>query len=304
MTAKSPSCVSSRVIRRCISSLLRRNRASHCGVDDPRQQQIILVAGWEKHRVRDAESAEAIPGIFLVSVATGSKHRLTKPDVSGSGDWSPAYSPDGRSPVFQRNAGSARRSLCIPRLSDRDGNLRDPPSRIPLDFTDLTSYSSWSAGGEALILTRASGLFRVPKAGGKAEPLPFADASEPTVSRDGSKLVFSQALRDTDIYRVQLQTGEVKKIISSTRRDDEAYLSADGRRVAFISHRSGADTLWVADSDGGRAVPLVTFGGPSIGTPHWSPDGEEIAFDSLRGRFFSYLCHRVKRWNMAADYDR
>lgn len=235
----------------------------------------------ESIALREAESAEASPGIFLVSVATGSKHRLTKTDVSGSGDWSPAYSPDGRSLVFQRNAGSARRTFLYCASVRHDGNLRGPPSRIPLDVPDLSSYASWSAGGQALILARASGLFRVSKAGGKAEPLPFADASEPAVSRDGSKLVFSQALRDTDIYRVQLQTGEVKKIIASTRRDNEASLSADGRRVAFISERSGADTLWVADSDGNWTVPLVTFGGPSIGTPRWSPDGEEIAFDSL-----------------------
>jgi Tol biopolymer transport system component len=183
--------------------------------------------------------------------------------------------------VFQRNAGSARRTVLYSASVRNDGSLRSPPSRIPLDVADLTSYGSWGAGGKALILGRTSGLFRVSKAGGKAEPLPFADASEPAVSRDGSKLVFSQALRDTDIYRVQLQTGEVKKIIASTRRDNEASLSADGRRVAFISERSGADALWVADSDGSRAVPLVSFGGPSIGTPHWSPDGQEIVFDSL-----------------------
>ena len=160
MTARSPSCASSRLIRRCISSLLWAEPSVHCGVGEPGQQQIVLVARWPKHAVRDAESAEAIPGIFLVSVATGSKHRLTKTGISESGDWSPAYSRDGRSLVFQRNAGSARSTLLYSASVRHDGNLRGPPSRVPLDVADLASYGSWSNGGRALILARASGLFR------------------------------------------------------------------------------------------------------------------------------------------------
>ena len=88
--------------------------------------------------VRDAESAEAIPGIFLVSVATRSKHRLTKTDVYGYGDSSPAYSPDGRSLLFQRNAGSSRRTLLYSADVGRDGTfevrLRGFPSTLPISL--------------------------------------------------------------------------------------------------------------------------------------------------------------------------
>jgi hypothetical protein len=37
----------------------------------------------------------------------------------------------------------------------------------------------------------------------------------------------------------------------------------------------------MCDSDGRNPVPLTSFGGPDVGSPHWSPDGQLIAFDSL-----------------------
>lgn len=35
----------------------------------------------------------------------------------------------------------------------------------------------------------------------------------------------------------------------------------------------------MCDADGGNAVQITHFGGPVAGTPRWSPDGRQIAFD-------------------------
>jgi Tol biopolymer transport system component len=37
----------------------------------------------------------------------------------------------------------------------------------------------------------------------------------------------------------------------------------------------------VCDADGQNPVPTTSFGGPDVGSPRWSPNGEQIAFDSL-----------------------
>jgi dipeptidyl aminopeptidase/acylaminoacyl peptidase len=49
--------------------------------------------------------------------------------------------------------------------------------------------------------------------------------------------------------------------------------------VVFASNRSGPRELWVGDADGNNAQPITRFNGPVPGTPRWSPDGREIAFD-------------------------
>jgi Tol biopolymer transport system component len=47
--------------------------------------------------------------------------------------------------------------------------------------------------------------------------------------------------------------------------------------VAFVSNRSGAAEVWVADKDGGRAERLTSIGA-NPGYPRWSPDGKTLAF--------------------------
>jgi Tol biopolymer transport system component len=63
--------------------------------------------------------------------------------------------------------------------------------------------------------------------------------------------------------------------------DFDPALSADGRRLAFSSARSGgANDIWVADADGAQAVQLTHGPGESQSIPRWSPDGRRIAFQS------------------------
>jgi Tol biopolymer transport system component len=50
--------------------------------------------------------------------------------------------------------------------------------------------------------------------------------------------------------------------------------------VAFRSNRSGSHEIWVADSEGRNPTQITHSGGTLTGTPRWSPDGNEIAFDS------------------------
>jgi len=56
--------------------------------------------------------------------------------------------------------------------------------------------------------------------------------------------------------------------------------STDGRRIAFMSARTGPREIWVADASGANSRQLTHGPGPFQQAPRWSPDGQSVAFES------------------------
>jgi DNA-binding winged helix-turn-helix (wHTH) protein len=83
------------------------------------------------------------------------------------------------------------------------------------------------------------------------------------------------------IYREASGVGpvpSVRTIISGPGGNAAPQISPDGRRIAFMSNRSGPWQIWVSDLDGSNPAQLSFT--ESAGTPRWSPDGRNIAFDA------------------------
>jgi hypothetical protein len=154
----------------------------------------------------------------------------------------------------------------------------------------------WSPDGRSLLCETRAGLFRIPKGGGTAEPLPFPDAAEPSAAQRGGRLVYVRSTRDVDIFALPGQGGRGAPVavISSTRMDGAPSYSSDGKRIAFVSDRTGSNQVWVSDI-GGQFAEQVTASGVAIpGCPRWSPDGQSIAFDSTSPSGSHIFVVRVK----------
>jgi dipeptidyl aminopeptidase/acylaminoacyl peptidase len=62
-------------------------------------------------------------------------------------------------------------------------------------------------------------------------------------------------------------------------QDSGARWSPDGRRIAYLSRRSGSQQVWIIDAQGDRPARQVTdVDGGVLSAPAWSPDGRHLAY--------------------------
>ena len=105
----------------------------------------------------------------------------------------------------------------------------------------------------------------------------------PDATPDGSSVVFAvtryeleTATTWSEIWRLDATGGEPRQMTFGRHLDSDPKLSSDGRRIAFLSDRSGDSQVWVMATDGGEARQLTSFPG-GVTQPRWSPDGRWLA---------------------------
>jgi hypothetical protein len=218
--------------------------------------------------------------LFLISVESGERRRLTSPPQSYSGDLAAGFSSDGSTLAFSRTQTAAMGKLCLVAMSGGFATAGEP-SCFSISDGRLANFSSlrWIPDKRELMF---SPLFRgitqpslwrmaVPAREGDVGvlerlPVPSDGARDLAISRDGRRLVYSNLLVDADIWRLQVQkavpptpgaTASSVKLISSTQYDWGGRYSPDGERIVFLSNRSGRPAVWVAAKDGSTATQLT-----------------------------------------------
>src|SRR5262245_19732893 len=232
--------------------------------------------------VSDKSSAEEPFSLFLLAPETGERRRLTAPPASVVGDCSPAFSPDGRQVAFVRVISAVVGEVYLVSMDGGEGK------RLTFDGAGASTLA-WTPNGREIVFSSRHGgksrLFRIPIEGGAPEWLAAtgSDAHYPAFSREGNRLAWRQNTVDTDIFRLAIKaetSSPLADLIVSTALEASPRYSPDGKRIVFVSNRSGSDEIWVCGSEGENPVRLTSFRGPLAGSPSWSPDGKQIVFDS------------------------
>jgi molecular chaperone DnaK len=150
--------------------------------------------------------------------------------------------------------------------------------RLPVLSPDRRSvaYSMESPGALEL---------RVIDTGGEGDRLVMGGLvpdARATWSPDGTRMAVA-ADRDgpTDIYVIELATGEVTNLTNSPEDEGDPSWSPDGESIAYWSRAGGNQDIYVIPVGGGEPRRLTSDPGDDA-DPSWRPDGSAIAYSSQR----------------------
>jgi Tol biopolymer transport system component len=76
---------------------------------------------------------------------------------------------------------------------------------------------------------------------------------------------------------VGIDGGEAVALTDGIEWNFQPRFSPDGRRIAFISDRDGAENIWIMDVDGANPTQVSKEREHLLHNPAWSPDGDYIA---------------------------
>ena len=223
-------------------------------------------------------------GIYALSLEDSTVRRVSDPPPM-SEDWGPSFSPDSRRIMFVRNReiGAPDEIWAAPITGGEGVRMFSERGRIG-------STPQWSIDGNSVIFSSNRNghpaLWRVSlDAPGSAVEIAQAGspAWDPSVSRRGYRLAYERLLRSMSIWQMNLSELHEKHpflTVSATSDTDQGpgpQFSPDGKKLAYMSDRSGTMEIWVSNSDGSNGFQLSAVG--AAGTPRWSPDSLSVAFD-------------------------
>ena len=114
------------------------------------------------------------------------------------------------------------------------------------------------------------------------------------VARDGRTILFDML---GDLYAMPAAGGPARQLTRGLGFDTQPTFSPDGRSILFVSDRSGADNLWIADANGGHSRQ-ISFGDDDtvLVSPAWAADGRSVFVSRYRADL-----NNVELWRYGLD---
>src|SRR5450631_2392687 len=106
-----------------------------------------------------------------------------------------------------------------------------------------------------------------------------------------------------DVFSVPRENGSTRNLThSSSAHDREAAWSTDGRRLTYVSDRSGEEEIYAQAQDGNDPADQLTSGSTArYYAPRWSGDDKRIAFADNTGRLSVVEVATKRRETIARD---
>jgi len=113
------------------------------------------------------------------------------------------------------------------------------------------------------------------------------------VSPDGQTIVFDLL---GDLYTMPITGGKAARLTSGMAYDAQPRFSPDGRKITFISDRSGGENVWIMSLDKKDTTQLTKGNNNMYVSPEWTPDGQYVVASRSGG-----LGGTAKLWQYHVD---
>ena len=109
------------------------------------------------------------------------------------------------------------------------------------------------------------------------------------VSPDGKTIVFDMM---GDLYTLPMEGGKAIQITRGLAFDQHPRYSPDGKKILFVSDKSGAENLWYIDTEKKDTVQLTRDINQNFPSADWTPDGNYIVYSKGRRVNKLYMIHK------------
>ncbi len=247
------------------------------------------IAYW----VGDEDTPAASAKVFAVAVGRGAPKQVAAEFADAR---YPLWAPNGEHLLFQgvRSSGDDPEWWVAPIAGGPAintgilANLRKrglSPAPGPGDWEGShLAFSAYAQGGRHIWETalRPSGfLFS-----GSIRQVTFGTGleGEPSIASD-RKIALAGWYYRNNLWRLPLQKGEARpgslqRLSETGAFDTHPSISADGKKIAFLSQRSGNRQVWIRDLEGAGESEL-TIGAGDKSAPTMSPDGSLVAYSVI-----------------------
>ncbi|WP_300527673.1 S9 family peptidase [Maricaulis sp.] len=276
-------------------------RASNDITTDSTRSSIWLIdADGERHRAMDG-SAATMSSPRWSPQSDRLAYVRSEGDVTSINIYLPA---DGRDEQVLELAGGAAGLSWSPdgKFLAFAGFVPEPP--LPPAALPERGDHNWAAAAqvEDRLVFRIDGIGPLPRGGQQLYVLDVAKGAVRQITReanssgadfawsaDGSALIFSADRRenagtqapDTDIYRLDVQSGAITAITDRRGPDNAPRPSPDGQMIAYLGYDDRLmgyhnTELYIAAADGSGARSLTASLDRSVAAPVWAADGSGL----------------------------